>query len=269
MRLKWSYFRSFWSCIDLGIIGCSWGGFGIYFWRYREANRISSRFKETNGYVFINLQLANYINDVLLYLLGYCCFFATLKFLRLCRFHRRLSLFSDTIRHASKELVMFSMMFAVVFMAFLTLFYLLFLGTISSCATLLHTAQMLFEMMLMKFDAHELQGAAAFLGPFCFTIFVLVVVFVCMSMFVTIINDSFRFVRDRARNNPSEDQLVMVYMLHQLQRWLGIREKESVEQRRTDERAEYLDPIEGFPKKIDQLLKALDRVRSLTDFSFE
>ena len=80
------------------------------------------------------------------------------------------------------------MMFAVVFMVFLTLFYLLFLGTISSCATLLHTAQMLFEMMLMKFDAHELQDTAAFLGPFCFTIFVLVVMFVCVRMFVTIIN---------------------------------------------------------------------------------
>jgi hypothetical protein len=155
MRLKFSYFRSFWSCIDLGIIGCSWGGFGIYFWRYREANCISSRFKEANGYVFINLQLATYLSDVLLCLLGYCCFFTTLKFLRLCRFHRRLSLSSDTIRHGSKELIMFSTMFAVVFMAFLILFYLLFLGTISSCASLLHTAHMLFETMLMKLDAHE------------------------------------------------------------------------------------------------------------------
>ena len=221
LRLKFSYFRSFWSCIDLGMIVCSWTGFGIYFWRYQESTRIARRFRETNGYVFINLQLATYISDILIYLLGYCCFFGTLKFLRLCRFHRRLTLFNETIRHARKEFVSFAMMFSVVFMAFLTLFYFLFIDRMSSCATLLRTAQMLFEMMLMKFDAHELHDAAAFLGPFCFSLFVLIVVFVCLSMFVSIVNDSFRHVREKAKTTPNEDQQVLSFMVQQLKRWLG------------------------------------------------
>jgi hypothetical protein len=79
-KIKLIYFRQFWSLIQLGIIGSSIGSIGVYFWR----------FQETNGYVYINLQLAVYINNILTYLLGFCCFFGIIKFLHLCRFNHRL-----------------------------------------------------------------------------------------------------------------------------------------------------------------------------------
>jgi len=221
IRMKWSYFRCFWSYIDIGIIGCSWGVLGVYIWRYHESNRIGNLFQETNGYVYINLQLSGYVDDILTSLLGFCCFFGTVKFIRLFRFDQRLSLFTETLQYARKELFSFTAMFAFVFMAFLTLFYLLFVGKLQNCATLLNTAQMLFEMMLMKFDVHPLQQAAPFLGPFCFSLFILLVVFVCMNMFITIINRSIRIVRDNMKAKQNEDQQVLVYMLRKLQRLIG------------------------------------------------
>jgi len=78
-RLKLTYFVKFWSLIQLGIIGCSWGSFVVYICRYRETNRISELFSETNGYVYINLQNSVYINDTLIFLLGFCCFFCLIK----------------------------------------------------------------------------------------------------------------------------------------------------------------------------------------------
>ena len=54
---------------------------------------------------------------------------------------------------------------------------------------------MLFEMILIKFDARQLINAASFLGLFSSTLFVLIVVFVCMSMFLSIINQRFRQAR--------------------------------------------------------------------------
>jgi len=199
LKLKTDYFRNFWSFIDLGIISCSWTNVGIYIWRYHESSRIGDLFETTNGFVYINFQLAVYINSIFTNLFGFCCFFGTIKFLRLCRFNHRLMIFTKTLQHARKELISFSMMFSIVFMAFLTLFYLLFVSKLSNCASLLHTAEMLFEMTLMNFNAYELSGASAFLGPFCFSLFILLVVFVCMSMFSTIIYDSFRIVRDNSK----------------------------------------------------------------------
>src|SRR5277367_5753252 len=98
-KFKFSYFRQFWSYVEVGIIICSWSAVGVYIWRYKESKRIGNLFHETNGDVYINLQLTVYVNDLLTFLFGFCCFFGTIKFLRLCRFNRRLSLFSQTLEY--------------------------------------------------------------------------------------------------------------------------------------------------------------------------
>ncbi|CAF3781590.1 unnamed protein product [Rotaria sp. Silwood1] len=131
-------------------------------------------------------------------------------------------LFLRTIQHAGKDLLLFTCMFSIVFMAFLTLVYLLFTSKLSNCSSLLQTAEMLFEMTLTKFDAHELHEAAAFLGPFCFSLFIFIVVFVCMIMLLTIINDSFRFVRENAKVKSNEDQHILSFMFSKFQQWIDI-----------------------------------------------
>ncbi len=258
-HLKLNYFRQYWSYIEIGIIACSWTSIGIFIWKYKEAKHIGDLLEKTNGYVYINFQFVVYVNNVLIYLLGYCCFFGTIKFLHLGRFNKRLSLFTQTLKYSFKELLSFGMMFSIVFMAFITLFYLLFISNISSCANLLKTARMLFEMILMKFDTSELIQASPFIGPFCFSLFIFLVVFVCMSMFITIINDNFR----RARENLYDDLEIFSFMLNKFQRWIGLKkpnELEIWEIKDAEMRSQYIDPIENFPNKIDQLLDALNRV---------
>ncbi|CAF1057584.1 unnamed protein product [Adineta steineri] len=257
LRLK--YFRQFWSIIQLGIIGCSLGSIGVYFWRFQEANCISQLFEQTNGYVYINLQLAVYVNDILTFLLGYCCFFSMIKFVQLFRFNQRVSLFAETLKSCAKELISFSIMFAIVFMSFLSLFYLLFVSKLSSCSSLLATAQMLFEMTLMKFDASQIVGADAFLGPLCFTLFMLLVVFVCLSMFFSIIIDSFHHAKD----NQKEDQIMLSFMVKKFLRWTGLKKlnhEEVQEERDCRMRSQYVSLIEIFSDRIDQLLEAVDKI---------
>ena len=79
---------------------------------------------------------------------------------------------------------------------------------------------MLFEMTLMKFDAYELMDASPFLGPFSFTLFILLVVFVCLSMFLTIINDSFRFVRDHPPSHRDIDEQIFPFKFYRFRRWI-------------------------------------------------
>jgi hypothetical protein len=43
-HLKLSYFRQFWSYIEVGIISCSWSSVGIYIWKYEEGKRIGDLF---------------------------------------------------------------------------------------------------------------------------------------------------------------------------------------------------------------------------------
>ena len=222
LQLKMKYFYRFWSYVDIGIIVCSWTSVGIYIWRYNESKRLGNLFEETNGYVYINLQMAVYINNLLINLLSFCCFFGWIKFARLCRFNQRSFLFIETLRHAGKELISFSSMFSIVFISFMCLFYLLFNSQILSCSSLVWTAEMLFEMTSMKFDVHDLINASSFLGPFCFSLFIFLVVFVCLSMFVAIINGSFRYVRDNMKHHENEDEEIFRFMYRKFRRWTGM-----------------------------------------------
>lgn len=216
--MKWKkYFQQFWSFIDVGIIGCSWGMIVVYIWRFQESNRISRIFAQTNGYVYVNLQGAVYVDDLLTYFQGFCCFFGMIKLTRLCRLSSRLSLFLQTLSNATKELLSFFFMFIIVFMSFICLFYLLFVSKMWSCSNLLSTAQMLFEVTLMKFDTAELLDADVVLGPVCFTIFIIITVFVCLSIFVTIINDNFRHVREQR----TEEEEMLSHIWKTFLRWTG------------------------------------------------
>ncbi len=220
-QLKMKYFYQFWSYVDIGIIVCSWTSVGIYVWKYFESNRIGNLFKETNGYVYINLQMSAYINDLLIVLIGFCCFFGTIKFIRLCRFNQRLLLFIKTIQHARKDLLSFTLMFSIIFLSFLCLFYLLFISKLLTCSTLLETTEMLLQMATIRYDIHPLIDASSFLGPFSFALFIFSVVFICLRMFITIINDSFRFVRDHVKQNQNEDEQIFTFMFQKFQRWIG------------------------------------------------
>ncbi|CAF4095403.1 unnamed protein product [Adineta steineri] len=135
---------------------------------------------------------------------------------------------------------------------------------------------MLFEITLMSFDATDFTGADPFLGPFCFSLFIIIVVFICLSMFMSILNDGFHHVE----LNSIEDQQILSYMLKKFLNWtrknylirlnknslfdiLDLRRpnvEETYEIRDSRMHSQYVDPVENFPDKIDQLLEALDRV---------
>jgi hypothetical protein len=155
IEFKWKYYHRFWSYIEVGIIICSWTSVGIYIWRYHECQSIEKLFEQTNGYVYINLQLTSYVNDLLTYLFGFCCFFGTIKSIQLCRFNQRICLFIQTLKNAGKELLSFGLMFSIVFMSFVSLLYLLFTAKLCSCSSLLQATQMLFQMTVMKYDVHQ------------------------------------------------------------------------------------------------------------------
>ena len=218
-KFKWNYFSQFRSFIEIGIIICSLTASAIYLWQYEELQRIENLLKQTNGYVYVNFQLISYINNIFNIIFGFCCFFGTMKFLHISHFSSHLSLFNQTFRYASKDLISFSMMYSIIFISFLCLFYLLFNSNISTCASILQTSQMLFQIMLLKFDISEINDGGRFLGPFCFSLFIFLGVFIYLSMFFAIINNSFR----RAKGNVNDNEEMILYMLRKFQRWIGMK----------------------------------------------
>ena len=205
-----------WSYLQWSLIVCSWTALGFYIARYSEIARIDNFFRQTRGQVYIDLQFLTSINATLNSLLGFCCFFASMKLLSFSRYARRLSIFGDALRSATKELFCFTCLFLVMFTAFLVLFYLLF-----APKSLLHTLQMLVKLILLKLDASTLASLDDTRGPFCLALFIFFVVFIGMAMFVSIISGSFRVAQTKARVNPKEDSDMFALLWSRFRGWTG------------------------------------------------
>ena len=207
MMMKREYAYRLWSWIEWAFLSCSIAAICLHFVQYQQMQTVGELFARTKGYAFVDLHSLTVSNRLFNDFLSLAGFFSILRFFQFCHYHRRLSWFTRTLAKAAKELISFSLMFTVIFIAFLCLFYFLFVGQISTCATLFETSRMLFEMSLLKFDAHELTDAASVLGPITFTLFILVVVFVCLSMFLSIINESFRQSRAAIGENRMANRM--------------------------------------------------------------
>ena len=88
-------------------------------------------------------------------------------------------------------------------------------------------------------------------------------------MFITIISEGFRYVRDHDQTQSEVEQETLVFMLRRFQRWLGqfiincicARPFHSgFSERREPVPVREIGPVERFPEKVDQLLDALHRV---------
>lgn len=264
IRMKKRYFRQLHCYIEWTIIILSWSGVGVYIWRYHEARRIGKHFHENNASQYINLQFATYVNDILTFLLGFCCFFGTIRSLRLFHRYPRVDIFAQTLKRSLNEMVAFSGMFFLLFFAFVVLFYLLFVSKIYSCSSLLLTSGMLFEMLLLKFDFTDIQNADAFLGPFVFVLFIYFVVFVCTTMFTTIVIENSRIVREENHRIGEHYPGMIRFVLRDFAKrvgWTKVTEDDLQEQYDMIMREKYKDPVEQLPEKVDELFVALSKVR--------
>ncbi|CAF0879264.1 unnamed protein product [Adineta ricciae] len=267
-KLKKKYFRKMRSYIEWCMISCSWAGVGVYISRYNEAQRIGRYFNSTNGFQYINFQFATYLNDVLTFLLGFCCFSGTIRLLQLFEIYPRVNIFSRTLHRGFKEIAAFTMMYFLLFSAFVILFYLLFVSKMISCSSILLTAGMLFEMILLKFDTTDLQDADPFLGPFVFTLFIYFCVLVCFTMFIVIIIDHFRHVRSEIRNKETKQPSILAFIIGDISKRLGLGNASAkVHPQQSPAivitRSDPPTPIEQLPSKLDELILALDRVHTI------
>ncbi|CAF1584999.1 unnamed protein product [Adineta ricciae] len=113
--------------------------------------------------------------------------------------------------------------------------------------------------MSFKFDSNELSRAGTFLGPSNLTLFTLVVVFICLSMFLSIINDNFRVAREKV----TEDSEVLSYSVNKFLRWTGIRKRpewEIQEERDQKIRGQYLYTVDALPLRTEQLVNQINRM---------
>jgi polycystin 1L2 len=202
-----SYFRNLWNFVELAIIAFSWAAFSLYLYRLAGTNKILKKFKKSsNQNVYIRLDYMSFCNDTLGMCLAFCAFFGTFRFLKLLRFNTRITIFMIAFKKCFHELVGFMFIFLLTWMSFAQAFYLLFNDKLISNSTIVKTMETCFEILLGKFQSDQILKFHPFLGTLTFTVYNIVMVFLLINIFVTILSDGLSKIRHGTNQDECEEQ---------------------------------------------------------------
>ena len=125
---------------------------------------------------------------------------------------------AGALRLATRDLLGFSITFAIVFMAFTQFGYLTFGSMTKSYSTFMSSLQTIFRFSLGQFNLKELQDANYLLGSAYFVLFVLIVFMGLMSMFVTILNEAFEKIKEEYENNTNPDREIIDFIFESVKK---------------------------------------------------
>lgn len=156
------------------------------------------------------------------YMTAIVVFLASIQFLKLLQFNKKMNMLGDTVKLAAKDLKVFSIAFLLYFFAFVFTAYLLFGKHMISYNGFISSAESMFSFVLGAFDFHAMTDSHPFLGPMFFFLFVMVIYVGLMSIFLTIIADAFTRVKAEAQDAQNEYEM-MDFIWRKFKGILGIK----------------------------------------------
>lgn len=264
-----SYFRQFWNWNEMGIIVLSIGAIVIYFYRFVIAKVLVEEFHNSKGNKYMKFQYVGYWNEMLVYLCGWLVFLASIKFIKLLRFNKRMGMLASTLRVGFKPLSLFGIMFFIMFMAFAQFFYLIYFVDLQNFRTLIHSMQTCLQMLIGKFNFTAMKGSNGVLGPLVFFTYVVTVYYILINMFLTILNESFASVRADISLQSHEYEMVS-FMMKRFKQWSGLQtlfgnKKAKSKQEENAEFAAYERQVQDFPDRMDRLMGIINRAYFMAD----
>lgn len=215
------YFKEFWNLVELSNFILSVLAVVFYFYRDTMARDLLSRLPDKSPNVFINFQFAAYWDLVFTYIVALICFFVTLKFIKLLRFNKRISMLSSTLRKAWYPLAMFGILFFIIVAAVVSSTSIIFGTSLYGYRNNLKTIASIISLLLGKFSYHQFESTNGVLGPIFFFSFNVMVNWIVMNMFVSILNDVFADVQADIDLQDNEYEM-LDFMTDHIKSWIGL-----------------------------------------------
>ena len=220
-QLRWQYFGQFWNLIEVAISILAFVAIGFYVYRQKLAKDLLQKLPSKKPQTFINFQFAAYIDQIFIYVVALIVFFVSIKFIKLLRFNRRMSILADTLKHSWKPLGMFSIVMGIVLTSTFAFATIVFGRQMYGYRNMLVTAATQISLLLGKFDFNEYQNTNRVIGPIFFFLYIIMVNWILLNMFLSIINDSYEVVSDDLREQ-SNDYEIVDFVVDQFKTWLGV-----------------------------------------------
>ena len=249
------YIKDFWVYFEWSIILLAFISFAMILVRIKKALEVLNFFKTTSGFGYINLQTANDCNQILTYCLGLCSTFGTIKFLKMLRFNKNIAFLGLTLKLCLSELVSFSLVFLVIWLAFVQLMFFIYGTDLVGYSSFMKSMATAFQMMLGKFDSSQIMRINPLLAPLVFAMYNIVIICFTLNIFVSIITDAF----DAVRFNEKENENDYHFFDHALNKFKALFNKNK-SNRDSFSIQKYRSHISILPRHINRLANIIFRV---------
>ncbi|CAF4402568.1 unnamed protein product [Rotaria socialis] len=195
IKHKRGYFRKFWNVTSF--LTAIFSIIIIIMYGTKKAlTRLAIRsLKKTEMGEFVNFNAIGSFDEVYSYIVALITFFTMLKFLKLLRFNRRVGMLSKSFSYAQKDLISFGFVFLIFMLAYAQMGFAIFGRSLRSFRNLFNSLTTCFRMLLGEINAPAMIAVSRVYGAFFYLSFVILVFIALLSIFITILNDSFARVK--------------------------------------------------------------------------
>lgn len=215
-----AFWRNLWNIIDLSITALSIASLILYFMRLGFLGFAIKKFRKDRS-KFVSFQYVVLLNEGVNISLALAVLLLNLKFLRLLRFNRKISVLSSTIKASARKLVSFMVMFLVIFLAYCFLVLLVFGAVLKDYRSIVRCMVSMMSMVLGNFEYYDMVEVHHIIGPAVFFSFMVIFQFVIMNMFIGILCDTFEDVRADAVKQCNEYE-ILEFMTNRVKAFLGL-----------------------------------------------
>ncbi|KAH9518596.1 TRP-like ion channel Pkd2 [Bulinus truncatus] len=203
-----TYFTDFWNILEFVLLCLAVACIVLYAFKHILTDVALSALQNRKSDGFVNFNTIALYDELYGFVMAAVVFMATIQFLRLLQFNKKMGMLGSTIKLASKDLSVFSITFFLYFFAFTATGYLLFSNQLTSYQNVVSTAEAMFAFALGSFDFNELSSAQPFWGPLFVFSYIGVVYIGLMSIFLTIIGEAFTQVKENVALQSNDYEIV-------------------------------------------------------------
>ena len=206
-RQRGAYFKQFWNWCNLILLLSTISSTVMFFFKEYFTSRFVKKVQE-NPFKTWSMDSIILWADLEDYLLSFVIFLVTLKMLALLRFNPHIVQMRTTLHLASTHLLSFGAVYVVMVLAYVQLGTLLFGSTVASCSSFFQSLRTVLQMMIGgKAPFFKMQITDSVLGPLFVFIYTMSMIWVLLSMFVAILNDSYTDSREMGLDHLEDIKL--------------------------------------------------------------
>ncbi|CAL4080384.1 unnamed protein product, partial [Meganyctiphanes norvegica] len=225
-RDKKKYFDDPWNYLEIIVVVLGWTAIVFYGIRTTLGVLLANKFAEANGKgnLYIKLDYEASVDEVFGYLVSFLVFFATLKFIKILKFNKRMGMLTSTLKQVASDLSGFMIAFFICFFSFAHLFFLLHNPNHLDYTSIISSIEASLSALLGKFDYEGISESSPVLGTLSFFVFAFFTSIVMVNLLLTLVIRGFQEISHNLQKQSNEYEIVD-FMFNRVRLALGLKPK--------------------------------------------